>query len=294
MSGDAGGRERLIVAADERRPAVLGLIDAACERLDLSLFRCDDEAVVDAIGRAAARGVRVRALLTRRARGSKAHLKQLRTTLKAFGVDVRRYGDAVVRYHAKYLAADEGPAIVASLNFTGKCFGPTCDFMLVSTDGRLVAGLRRVFEADWHGTAYAPTPAADDERLIVGPERARARFTALLAQATRRIRLIDPKITDPAMLALLNGRMAEGIEVDVRGATGLGSWLPHGKLLVIDDVVASIGSISFSTLSLEFRRELAVLVHDRACLDVLDRFWRSLPALDSREPLTAASAEPAP
>jgi len=293
MSAEPGGHERMIVAPEDRRRMVVGVIDAARTRLDLSLFRCDDDSVVDAIGRAAARGVRVRALVTRRAKGSKARLKELRKTLKMLGVEVRQYGDAVVRYHAKYLVADDGPALVASLNFTRKCFGPTCDFMLVSTDHRLVAGLRHVFEADWNGTAYAPRPGTD-ARLIVGPEEARTRFTVLLAQAMRRIRLIDPKITDPAMLVLLKSRAADGVEVDIRGASGLGSLLPHGKLLVVDDVAAVIGSISLSTLSLEFRRELAVLVRDRTCLDILDRFWRSLPALDSREPLTAASAEPAP
>jgi len=292
MSARAGDSERMIVAPEERRPAVVSLIDAARERLDLSLFRCDDDTVVEAIGRAVRRGVRVRALVTRRAKGSKVHLKRLRKALTALGADVRKYGDAVVRYHAKYLVADDGPALVASLNFTSKCFGTTCDFMLISPSAELVNALRRVFEADWEGTAYTPAPA--DDRLITGPEHARTRFAALLAQATYRIRVIDPKINDPAMLSLLRARAAGGVHVEIRGASGLGSLLPHGKLLVIDDAAAVIGSLSLSTLSLEFRRELAVLVRDRACLDVLERFWSSLPALDPRETLAAASVEPVP
>ena len=35
--------------------------------------------------------------------------------------------DPVVKYHAKYLVADDGPAVVASLNLTRKCFERTCD-----------------------------------------------------------------------------------------------------------------------------------------------------------------------
>lgn len=281
-AGHGNFAERIVVAPEERRPAVLSLIESARERLDISLFRCDDDLVVDAITRAVQRGVRVRVLMTGRAKGSKSQLKQLRKTLKRLGVEVRRYGDPVVRYHAKYAVADDGPAIIASLNFTRKCFRTTCDFLLVSNDPALVNGLLRVFEADWQGTRYL-SGDADGGRLIVGPEHARMQFAALLEQATHTIRLIDPKISDPAMLLLLKAREAQGIRVDIRSRSGLGPLAPHGKLLMIDDAAAVIGSISLSTLALEFRRELAVLIRDRQTLDALNLFWDSLPARDPRE-----------
>ena len=282
MTVDGGySGDRIIVEPGERRPAVIGVIDSARERLDLSVFRCDEDAVLDALERAVRRGVRVRALVTGRAKGTKAQLKRLRKMLEALGVDVRRYGDSIVRYHAKYIVADNGPAVVASLNFTRKCFESTCDFMLMSGDEQLVAALRRVFDADWESVPYRPAGARAD-RLIVGPEQARAGFVALVSRATRRIRLIDPKISDPAMLLLLKKREAEGIQLDIRGRSGLGSLVAHGKLLMIDDEVAAVGSISLSTLALEFRRELAVVTRDRSSLDTLNRFWDSLPAGDAQ------------
>jgi phosphatidylserine/phosphatidylglycerophosphate/cardiolipin synthase-like enzyme len=200
--------------------------------------------------------------------------------LKAFGVDVRKYADTVVRYHAKYIVADNGPAMVASLNFTRKCFGSTCDFMLVSSGPELVAALRRVFDADWRGPGQRSDEGQTDQ-LIVGPEHARSRFGALIREAAHRIRLIDPKISDPAMMFLLKRREAEGIRVEIRGRSDLGPLTAHGKLLMIDDAAAAIGSISLSTLALEFRRELAVVTRDQASLDTLNRFWDSLPAMDA-------------
>ena len=279
-AGNGTPADRLVIEPAERLPAILAVIDSAAERLDLSVFRCDEDAVLDALERAVRRGVCVRALITGRAKGSKAQLKQLRTMLKAMGVDVRRYADTVVRYHAKYVVADNGPAIVASLNFTRKCFGPTCDFMLVSIDPGLVAALQGVFDADWQSPGQR-TPGGQAGRLIVGPEHARARFAALIGQAAHRIRLIDPKISDPAMMLLLKNREAQGIRVDIRGRSGLGPLTAHGKLLMIDDAAAAIGSISLSTLALEFRRELAVVIRDPASLDALNRFWDSLPAEDA-------------
>ena len=270
--------DRIVVDPGDRLPAVLELIDAARHRLDLSVFRCDDDQVLDALERAVRRGVRVRALMTGRAKGSKKQLKQLRKLLEAIGVEVRRYADVVVRYHAKYIVADDRRAIVASLNFTRKCFKATCDLMLVSRDPALSSELRRLFDCDWSGETFRP--AAETDRLIVGPERARAGFVALIGAAARTIRLVDPKISDPAMLLLLKRREAEGIRVDIRGRSGLGPMVAHGKLLMIDDHAAAIGSISLSTLALEFRRELAVVVRDRSSLDVLEHFWASLPAVD--------------
>jgi phosphatidylserine/phosphatidylglycerophosphate/cardiolipin synthase-like enzyme len=291
MNADsAAAADRIVVDPAERLPAILEVIDSSRERLDLSVFRCDEEAVLDALERAVRRGVRVRALVTGRAKGSKALLKHLRRTLTVMGVDVRRYADIVVRYHAKYIVADNGPAIVASLNFTRKCFGPTCDFILVSTEPELVAALRRVFDADWQGPGHPP-PDGQTGRLIVGPEHARVRFAALIGQAAHRIRLIDPKISDPAMLLLLRKRETEGIRVDVRGRSGLGPLTAHGKLIMIDEDAAAIGSISLSTLALEFRRELAVVIRDRSSLDALNTFWDSLPAIDAPGPWSGIQME---
>ena len=268
--------ERIVIASAERRAAVVDTINSAQRQLSLSLFRCDDRAVIEAIASAVARGVQVRALLTSRAKDSKAHLKELQKELTARGVDARRYPDPVVRYHAKYVIADARTALIASLNFTRKYFEATCDFMVLSNDSGVIVGLTRLFDADWNGASYRAGGGADD-RLIVGPEYARQRFAALIGGACNRIRIIDPKIDDPAMLTLLDARAAAGVHVEIRRANGVGPLVAHGKLLLVDDSTAVIGSISLSTLALEFRRELAVVTRDGRTLAALERFWRSLP-----------------
>ena len=282
--------ERIVLAPEDRRDAVLEVIRSARQRLILSLFRCDDEAVVDALAEAVRRGVRVRALLTRRAKASKKHLKQLRKLLKHVGAEVQRYADSVIKYHAKYIVADDGPALVASLNFTRKCFEDTCDFVLVTHDADLVGGLMQLFDADWCAPASG-LPDLRSDRLIVGPEQARPRFRSLLQQAHRSIRLIDSKLSDAAMLELLKAKQTAGVAVEIRTWDALGSLVPHGKLLIVDDATAVIGSISLSTLALEFRRELAVVIRDGNGLQQLREFWNSLPALRAGSAVVQVSPE---
>lgn len=283
--------ERIVLAPADRRPALVDVISSSRHTLSLSIFRCDDDAVVKALAAAVKRGVHVRVLLTSRAKASKAHLKQLHSVLTAAGAEVRRYTDAVVRYHAKYIVADAATALIASFNFTRKCFETTCDFAVVTQDPQVVSAVIHLFDGDWRGGAY--DPAADTaNQLIVGPEQARRRFAELFERATERIRIIDPKIDDQAMLALLKRRAAAGLRVEIRGPTAVGSLVPHGKMLVIDDSVAVIGSISLSMLALEFRRELAVVTRDRASLATLDQFWQSLPALATAGDAPGVSGDP--
>ncbi len=266
-------RDRVILAVDQRRDAVLQVIHSARKRLLISLFRCTDVQVLDAIGDALQRHVDVRLLITPRARGWEKRLKELGAYLESMGANVHPYSDPVVKYHAKYILADNGPALIGSLNLTAKCFAATCDFILVTHDAGVVGGLRELFEVDW----LAPHSTLADNinrRLIIGPERARAQFTALLESARRSIRVIDHKLDDAAIKALLRSKKAQGVDVQVLGAGQLGGLLPHGKLIIVDGRIAAFGSMALTALSLDFRREVAVLVEDPQCVRRLKDFYR--------------------
>jgi len=239
------------------------------------VFRCTDVAVLDAIGEALNRKVDVRFLMTPRARGWEKRLKALGTYLESMGAKVHPYSDPVVKYHAKYLLADDGPALITSLNLTAKCFGATCDFIVLTHDPGVVAGLRELFEVDWlapHSTLSAHV----NPRLIVGPERARVQFTALLGSAKRSIHIIDHKLDDPAIQALLKSKKAQGVDVQVLGQGHLGGMLAHGKLIIVDGRIAAIGSMAQTAMSLDFRREIAVTVEEPRCLRKLKNFYRQL------------------
>jgi phosphatidylserine/phosphatidylglycerophosphate/cardiolipin synthase-like enzyme len=249
--------DRLITAIDQRRPAILDAIRSAKRLITLSLFRCNDDAVFEELAAATARGVAVEMLVTSRAKGGRKKLEKLWRALEHTGADVRSYTDPVVKYHPKYLVVDDGPAIVASLNFTKKCFRATCDALVITHDPDVVSGLRRLWAAD---PMREEMPADLTERLIVGPERARRQFTALIEGARSSIRLIDAKLSDPDLLSLLNAKRAAGVAVEVFSSKRLGALKSHGKIMLIDDRLAVVGSLALAALSLDFRREVAIIV----------------------------------
>jgi phosphatidylserine/phosphatidylglycerophosphate/cardiolipin synthase-like enzyme len=269
----AGGCERLVIEPSGRRRAVLRVIGAARRRLVLSIFRCDDSRVLRALAGASARGVHVSAIVTARARAAARDLERVCHWLIARGIEVRRPG-AGAKYHAKYLVADERVAVVTSLNYTAKCFTRTCDFLLVTRDPAVVSGLTTLFAADWSAEPAVLT-AAQRERLIVGPDHdPRARFASLMLEARHCVRLLDTKLTDRAISRVLDDCRQAGLTVEIARRRSLRPLRAHGKLLLIDDRAAVIGSLALSPASLDRRRELALVVRDLRLVATLDAFWR--------------------
>lgn len=276
--------DRVVTAVADRRDAILETIRGAERRLSLSLFRCKDEEIFVEIARAVSRGVAVEVLTTARAKGGRKRLEKLWRVLEGTGATVHAYADPVVKYHAKYLVADDGPAVVTSLNFTRKCFERTWDALVVTYDPEVVSGLRHLMAAD---RDRRPMPEALSPRLIVGPERARRQFTALIEQAQSSIGVIDAKVSDPDVVALFKARRASGVTVEIVGSKRLGHLKSHGRIMLIDHRIAVVGSLALAALSLDFRREVAIVVDDRAAVADIDQLFRTMAAIPASGPLPA-------
>jgi cardiolipin synthase A/B len=290
MTKSSRGRQpdRIVVAPAARRDVVLDAIHSAESQITLSLFRCTDKAVFGELTAAVDRGVDVQVLVTSRVKGGKKKLKKLWKRLEETRASIVPYTDPVVKYHAKYMVVDDGPALITSMNFTTKCFHQTCDGVAVTYDPAVVDGLRQLMTTDREGGA---APATLPDRVIIGPERARRQFTALVQQAKRRIQIIDAKLSDPGLIDLLNQRRKQGIAVEIFGQKQLGNLLSHGKMMLVDGEKAVVGSLALTALSLDFRREVALLVEEPTAVAELDQLFRSIgaavTATDSPSPATA-------
>lgn len=267
--------ERVFIEPNERREAMLEVIAGARQRLVLSLFRCNDFGVLDALASALERGVKVEAILTKRAKGGKKRLRKLWESLEQMGAVVHHYADPVVKYHGKYLVADGKVALIATLNPTKKCFARTWDFILTTREREIVRSLSTLFALDAAGQRVLPRHKIS-ARLIIGPEGARARMRMLFGSARHSIRILDHKLSDPDLVALLRQRREEGIAVSAIGRQPAGALLPHGKLIIIDESVAVLGSMALSALSLDFRREVSIVIDAPPLVRKLNRFYQDL------------------
>jgi phosphatidylserine/phosphatidylglycerophosphate/cardiolipin synthase-like enzyme len=257
-----------------RRRAVLAAIRAARARLVLSIFRSDDRAVWQGLADAARRGVHVRVLMTPRARAAAKALDALQAWLTAHGIDVRRYAGGM-KYHAKYLVADGRRALVTTANLTAHCFDRTCDFTLVTRDATMTTGLCELFDADWHARPARLTPA-QRARLVVGPDHApRERFAAIVNEARDRLRILDSRLDDPWLVQTIARRRLAGVTVERARRRDVWPLRRHGKLLIVDQTMAVLGSSPLSAHAFDGRRELAVVIRNPHLVAELDAFWRA-------------------
>ncbi len=99
--------DRIVTAVEQRREVLLDVIRQARSRITLSLFRCNDDQIFAELAAATARGVAVEVLVTSRAKGGKKKMQKLWRALEETGATLKAYTDPVVKYHNKYLVADE-------------------------------------------------------------------------------------------------------------------------------------------------------------------------------------------
>jgi phosphatidylserine/phosphatidylglycerophosphate/cardiolipin synthase-like enzyme len=275
-AADGVGTDCIFIDPVERRQAMLDAINDARQRLVLSLFRCNDAGVLAALEAALKRGVKVEAILTRRAKRGRKRLRELWAALERMGAVVHRYSHSSV-YHAKYLVADGQIAIVTTLNPTTKCFTRTWDMLLTTRERAVVRSLSTVFALDAAGKRVLPRHRISP-RLIVGPEGARQRMQALLASARRSIHILDHKLSDPDLVSLLRERREEGLSVSVIGQQPMESIVPHGKMIIIDESLVALGSTAMSALSLDSRREISIVADAPAVVRPLYEFYQKLAA----------------
>jgi polyphosphate kinase len=264
----------LVLSPRARRETILQIMDSARRSLTFSIFRCDDFGLLEAVAGAVRRNVAVKVLITQRARDWRKRLDELSSLLESAGAEVYRY-DPMLKYHAKYMVADEDTALVATLNFTRKCFTSTCDSLLVTHDPSVVLGLKTLFEIDVR-TPGLPLPAITDQ-LIIGPDQTRSRLTEILGSARESIRIIDHRLTDPQVLSLLNRKAQLGVAVQVlrQGAVG-GDLECHGTMFIVDGRIAVIGSAALLTASLDSRREVSIVVSDARAVRQMNEFFDGL------------------
>ena len=110
----------------------------------------------------------------------------------------------------------------------------------------------------------------------MGPERSREEIRGLIAGAKHSIRILDHKLSDPDLVALLRERRHDGVTVSVVGKQPIRGFEPHGKMMIIDEARAILGSTALSTLSLDFRREVSVVIHDAALVKQLNMSYQQL------------------
>jgi phosphatidylserine/phosphatidylglycerophosphate/cardiolipin synthase-like enzyme len=270
---------KLLVQPDDGVAPLIAAIKRARKSVDVMVFRLDRADIRRALAEAVTRGVAVRTLIAHSNSEGTRRLRKLESDLLAAGVVVARTADDLLRYHAKFLVIDRSRAFILGFNFTALDTNKSRSFGVETRTRRIVQELLALFEADAGRQPY--TPGVAD--LVVSPLNARERLAAFIRAARHQLLIYDRKLSDPKMLALLRERARAGVDVRVIGhvarAGAAITWAPlagrrlHVRAMIADGRRAFIGSQSLKGLELDKRREVGLIIRERAIVRQMESIF---------------------
>lgn len=301
--GNKADRVKLLVQPDDGIEPLIDGIGKAKKSVRILIFRFDraeiEKALVDAVGR----GVAVQALIAYTNRGEEKNLRKLEMRLLEKGITVARTSDDLVRYHGKVIIIDDKCLYVLAYNFTHLDVDLSRSFGLVTQEPDVVEEAIRLFESDVRRQHYTESKCDD---LVVSPVNARERLTKFIQGAKKKLLLYEMKISDRDFVKLLNEKMSDGVEVRVLSrASAKGGSIPvrrvsnrlHLRAILRDGDSAFVGSQSLRKLELEARREVGLIVHDKAVVkqmeDIFDKDWKKSEPVIEQDAISTALTVPA-
>jgi len=269
---------RLIIEPADGVAPLLSAIERAKKSVEIAIFRLDRIDVEMALKAAAAKGVRVTALIAFANRGGEKRLRQLESRFLAEGIIVARTSDDLTRYHGKYILIDRRILYVLSFNFTHLDIDHSRGFGVITSRPNCLQEAAKLFTADCTRTPYEPKV----ETFVVSPANSRPVLGTFLKRARKQLLIYDPMISDRVMLQILRERAKAGVEVKVIGKLPGGASFEvrrlvgtrlHTRTIIRDRRQAFVGSQSLRAAELDSRREVGLIIQDpKAVKKLIDTF----------------------
>jgi phosphatidylserine/phosphatidylglycerophosphate/cardiolipin synthase-like enzyme len=135
---------------------------------------------------------------------------------------------------------------------------------------RVVAEAARLFEADSTRQPYT----ASCDCFLVSPENARTELAKFIKSAKKELLIYEMKISDRQMIKLLQERAKAGVDIRIIGklskkgdglkAEKMPGMRLHLRAMLRDGQEMFLGSMSLRGLELDKRREVGIIVKERA------------------------------
>lgn len=292
------GSMELIAIPDDGNKPVLRLIAGAQKIIRIKQFKLTDSGMIKALIDARGRGVEVRAMLNPKADFGGRFNDATFAAFQEAGIDVRWTSALFAVSHEKSIVVDDEKALVASFNLCGVSLGATRDYGVIISDAAQVAEIAACFEADWEGVVFHPKPDSD---LVWSPNNSRLMMAHFIDMAQTTLDIQNPKWVDAVILDRVLAAQNRGVHVRILcgGKHGIhyyhlqdcfSSWrilhrngvkvrrqkyiTLHAKMMVVDGKIALVGSCNVDRSAFDLRRELGIIVKEKAIVHRLAELYQ--------------------
>ncbi|NDK08646.1 hypothetical protein EOM39_05405 [Candidatus Gracilibacteria bacterium] len=186
--------------------------------------------------------------------------------------------------HSKYFIIDD-LLVLSTGNWSYSMFTKNRDFMLFIRDKKILEKLLQTFNYDY----TKERKYVYDDNLVLSPFFSREKLEFLIKNAKTEIKLYFPYFGDESFQSILEDKLDENVVVKIitdKKNENLDEFkslgfdikvLPklteHAKIILIDNKYLYIGSINFSTSSMDKNRETGILLKNENIIKKLNDFF---------------------
>ena len=190
--------------------------------------------------------------------------------------------------HAKYIVFDD-VVLVSTWNYSYSNFTKKRDLFLYVTDATFLKNMVNLFENDFSGEKTF----FNQDNVVLSSYDARWKLSKLIQESQSSILMYAPYLQDDLLISLLKTKIKDWINIkivtnvsekseqDIKDLIDLGLEIVfspleiHAKSIDVDGKVVYIGSINFSTSSIDKNREVWLLIsHENIIKQFEDVFYR--------------------
>ncbi len=278
----------IIVEPSDMGAGLLAAISGARSSVHMTMYLLTSNEIIDALVAQHAAGLDVRVVLNESfAPGATTNNDAAFATLSAAGVPVRWSSSRYNLTHEKCVILDASEAWIMTMNASFSSPTRNREYLVVDDEPADVRDAEAVFEADFAGMDFPSYGGA----LVLAPINAQDRIIALIASARRTVDVEDEELSDTRTVTALVDAAGRGVAVRVvlsdstptsaggmaiallRGAgiavVAVSVPFIHAKAIVVDGLLAFVGSENLTRASLTMNRELGVMTDSAAAVSVV-------------------------
>ena len=274
----------LIIEPKDGLVPLVAAIKKATKQIDVTIFRFDLRELQRALESAVTRGVKVHALIAHTSGGGQKRLRKLELELLNAGVTVSRTDDELRAIPLQDAAHRPRDALHARLQLHPARYRK--EPARWRWRPRTSPWCRKRSSCSRRTRRDSPTRPNNDS-FLVSPENARTGLARFIKSAKKELLIYDMKVSDRQMIKLLQDRVKAGVDVRILGKVGKRAEgltcekMPvmrlHLRAMLRDGQEMFLGSMSLRALELDKRREVGVIVKERAAAkqfrDVFEEDW---------------------
>ncbi len=270
---------------------VYSFLNNTKESLDITIYMLSDRKAIEIIKKLFRNNIKIRIIIEQTPYGGSGVNYKTYNELNELGIDIKYSNPRFALTHAKYMIQDNKTAFIMTSNMTYSGLNGNRDFILKTSEDRIVRELKNIFDHDFQYKKYKPK----EDNVVASPVNSRDKMETIIKSATKSIYIYGENIGDKEFENLLMNKAKNGLDIKIilPDSKSISSNNPvidklranniivknlkkpyqHAKIIIADNKIMYLGSVNYSTYSMDKNREIGIItINNKSIQKVLETF----------------------